>query len=622
MSAIAGILYRDARPAHPDSLAPALAEMVAMGSDGTTTWAEGNAALAHLALHTTAESEAERWPLSGPRGTLLIADARLDNRAALLATLRPSAPAARPPTDAELLLAAHERWGDEAPTHLVGDFAYALWEPETQTLRLVRSPFGLKGLFYRVAPDCVLFASTLRGVRALAPTGLSPNLPWIAGFLSFEMDRLHEESVFQEIRKVPPAHLLRFDLATGQVTRHRFWDLTPSEDFATWSVEAWADAFRERFEEGVAASLRTHRTLTMTVSGGLDSSAIALVAHRLMHAEGRVPVLPSYVLTDRMAGWPATDEQGYRDAVIAHLPHFPSEWVDCERVWEWVGVEAWLRHTSEPISVPNTFTMAHRMARAQQLGSRVMLHGTGGDIITGGEDYYYLPAFASLPWPTRLRELRHFTHGSLRGARRFVKEMAREWLPAPVAAWWRSQRCGVTLYREAAVQAARLPAPLVSPQSGESPLQRFLHAVLVQPLYLHPFAQTAEAFALHGLEFRCPFYYRPLVELAFQVPAQLRSGGGETRRLFKRALAADLPPELLARQSKADFTDFTARSVRAADHARAIALPRTAVTRMQGWLDEPTWDRWATTPTRPMQSVLLHRVAHLEYWLAQLGIGV
>lgn len=621
MSAIAAIFYPDARPAYPHDLAPALSEMAAMGPDETTTWAEGNAALAHLALHTTAESEFERWPLSSPRGLYLVADARLDNRAALLATLRPPPTTDRPPTDAELILAAHERWGDEAPTHLVGDFAYALWEPETQTLRLVRSPFGLKGLFYRLAPDSVLVASTLRAVRSLDPSALSPNLPWIAGFLSFEMGRLHEESVFEEIRKVPPAHLLRISISTGQVTRRRFWELTPSDEVAAWRVETWVAAFRDRFEEAVAAALRSHRPLTMTVSGGLDSSAIALVAHRLMHTERRVPSPPAYALTDRMAGWPDTNEQVYRDAVIARLPYFHSEWVDCERVWEWEAVENWLRHTSEPISVPNTFTMAHRMARAQQVGSRAMLHGTGGDIITGGEDYYYLPAFLSLPWPTRLRELRHFTQGSLRGARRFLREMARAWLPTPLAAWWRSHRRGITLYREEAARVARLPTPLVLPQRSETPLQQFLHEVLVRPLYLHPFAQSAEAFALQGLEFRCPFYHRPLVELAFQVPAQLRSGEGETRRLFKQALAADLPPELLARQSKADFTDFTARSVHPADHLRAVALPSTAVTRAQGWLDEPTWERWATAPTRPMQSVLLHRVAHLEWWLTSLGIG-
>ncbi len=130
MSAIAGVVYLDERPASAHDVEPARRELAAWGPDGGSTWSEGGAAVAHLAAHATPGAASERWPLRGARGEWLIADARLDNRQALMRALRlESSPL---PTDGALILAAHERWGDDAPAHLVGDFAYVLGSPSSR----------------------------------------------------------------------------------------------------------------------------------------------------------------------------------------------------------------------------------------------------------------------------------------------------------------------------------------------------------------------------------------------------------------------------------------------------------------------------------------------------------
>ncbi|MGB0385208.1 MAG: asparagine synthetase B family protein [Ardenticatenaceae bacterium] len=620
MSGIAGVIYRTGRPATVADLAPVIEEIGILGPDGISTWAQGNVALAHFALHTTPEAEYEQWPLCNARGDMLIADARLDNREELIRVLSYERQAERVITDADLILAAHERWADDAPTHLVGDFAYALWNGGQQILRLVRSPFGMKGLYYRLTSEGIFFGTTLRGVRVLAPHNLSTNLPWVASFLTLKMDYLFDESVYIEIKKVPPGHLYRLSLANGTQTRQSFWDLIPSEQYATWSDDDWVEAFRECFETAVSASLRSNGPIAMSVSGGLDSSSIALVAHRLMHDELRVPKQPTYTYTLRMKGWPDTEESPYRNAVVARLPHFSTEWIDLERAWEWSLVEQWQRRISTPVNLSNTFTFQPRIDQARRKGCRIMLGGSGGDIITGGEDYALTEIFLSLPWSARLRESPYFSKGTLKGALKFAKELLGTQIPSKLLEWRKKRRKIHALYRAESKKIASGKAPLLQPVKGDSPLQGLMRKILTTPFFLQAFEQGAEVLALQGMEHRCPFYNRRLVEMAFQIPARLRVGQGRTRVLIKRALEQDLPPILQARRSKASFARFTANTVSEMDHVKATTLSNHALTRKQGWINDPIWEKWSTNPDSAMQTIYLHRVTHLENWLSQLDL--
>lgn len=622
MSGMIGVIYTDGHPANVTELAPAIEQMRMLGPDELSTWAEGGVALAHLALHTTPEAEYEQWPLMNARGDVLLADARIDNRDDLLRALHLSSSSSRRPiTDADLILAAHQKWGNDAPAHLVGDFAYVLWQRKERHLLMVRSPFGMKGLYYRKDKGRILFATTLRGVQALDPTHLTLNYPWVASFLTFEMNHFFDESVFCEIAKVPAAHYLDINLEDGTQKQEQFWTLIPNSKYAAWSDEQWVEGFRECFEQVVADSLRSNKPISMSVSGGLDSSSIALVAHRLMHEEGRVPKLPTHCYTFRAKEWPDTDESEYRNAVIARLPQFESEWLDLKQAWTWDVVEAWVKKTSVPINLPNGFTFEPRIERARQHNCRIMLSGSGGDIITGGEDYGIIPAFYSFPWSTRLQELPYFTRQSVRGAYKFSKKLIREVLPAELFEWIQKRRGFVGLHQPECERIANSKKILIKPATDDySPLQRLMYMIFSSPLYHQPFEQSSEIFALHGMEYRCPFYDRRLIEMSFQQPIHLRIAQGRTRVLLKRALEKDLPQNLITRRSKASFSNFTAYSISQADHARAVRLPENALTVAKGWLDLGLWEKWGTTPRWPMQPIFLHRVAHLEEWLAQLEV--
>jgi hypothetical protein len=93
-----------------------------------------------------------------PGHTTIIASARIDNRDDLLPHLQPHLQSPHP-TDTELILAAHHHWGDDAPHHLIGDYAYLIHDTHRRTLHAARDPMGMRPLYYHHTKKRTLLAS-------------------------------------------------------------------------------------------------------------------------------------------------------------------------------------------------------------------------------------------------------------------------------------------------------------------------------------------------------------------------------------------------------------------------------------------------------------------------------
>src|SRR5580704_5178731 len=139
MSGIAGIWELDGRPVDPASLEKMMQVIRYRGPDGSGSWTAGSITLGHQQLCTTPESLSERQPLLSQDGTLcLTADARVDNRMEVRTDLEAHGISLRTDTDAELILSAYEIWGENCPVHILGDFAFALWDGRRSQLFCAR----------------------------------------------------------------------------------------------------------------------------------------------------------------------------------------------------------------------------------------------------------------------------------------------------------------------------------------------------------------------------------------------------------------------------------------------------------------------------------------------------
>ncbi len=147
MSAILGIFNRNRAPVNRADLEKMVNLLAYRGPDDAAVWVDAAVGLGHRMLWTTPESLQEKLPLVDERGPFaLTADARLDNRAELIALLDLRD---RPPdtvSDSALILAAYLQWGEACAEKLLGDFAFALWDGRSRTLFCARDHFGAKQL--------------------------------------------------------------------------------------------------------------------------------------------------------------------------------------------------------------------------------------------------------------------------------------------------------------------------------------------------------------------------------------------------------------------------------------------------------------------------------------------
>ena len=174
MSGICGVVHFDGAPVDPKVLRQ-MAEVVAYrGPDGIRYWIDGNVGLAHLALNATPEALRERQPLPSVDGlTCLTADARVDNRSELVRTLTSKGCLQqKDPTDADLILAAYRCWGEACPEHIIGDFAFAIWDGHNRWMFCARDPFGVRPLHYSQVGQTLCVASEAQQVLQ------HPAMPW------------------------------------------------------------------------------------------------------------------------------------------------------------------------------------------------------------------------------------------------------------------------------------------------------------------------------------------------------------------------------------------------------------------------------------------------------------
>ena len=153
MSAIAGIFYIDGRSVQRAELESMVAILAHRGPDACGIWSDGQVGFGHRLLQITPESLDERQPLADAIGDLIItADARLDDPDELSATLGLPRSSKDKVTDAAIILAAYERWGERCPEYLHGDFAFAIYDRRRRSIFCARDRFGVKPFYYYSSP--------------------------------------------------------------------------------------------------------------------------------------------------------------------------------------------------------------------------------------------------------------------------------------------------------------------------------------------------------------------------------------------------------------------------------------------------------------------------------------
>ncbi len=583
MSGICGIVNFDGAPVDPELLQKMAQAAAYRGPDGINYWTCGNVGLAHLALHTTPESVREKQPLTNQRNSAtLVADARVDNRTELIRTLTAKGYLQdKQPTDADLILAAYECWGEECPKHIIGDFAFAVWDAAQQRLFCARDPVGIRSLFYCRQGQTLFFATAISSL--LAGLGERPplNEPLLIDFLCWRFERWVNETAYQTISRLPASYSLAAGPTEDRLTRYWTFGLPAQPRYKT--DQEYIERFRELFEEAIRCRLRSASPVGISVSGGLDSSSIACMTHHMMHGDSRslppqAVQLYSCVFNEK---FPKADERVYLNAVLEKCHQFPFTAISGETLW---GFKETCTNGSFCLDEPETFPIRCMLTAvlqdARQRGCRVLLTGEGGDQILNDAAYWMPQLLLDVhPWQA-LAELKHFWKRNgwstpktllwriiapLAGRLPFAPQL-RQWrLARSAPAWIDKDR--LQLLDQSQAATALYPLPPSLSRAAEVTYRQLTggwYAALLN--YLNAVSGLA------GVEYRLPYLDRRLIGFMLGVPPHLRFAGGLTKMMLRQATSGILAEKVRQRAPFAHFSETLDYGLREKEKAQVGSL--------------------------------------------------
>jgi asparagine synthase (glutamine-hydrolysing) len=333
-------------------------------------------------LRTTDEAAAESQPCSVDGRYWVTADVRLDGRTALIAALRDAGQnASQDSTDPELILYAYRAWEKQCVHHLIGDFAFAIWDHMERTLFCARDHMGVKPFYYNLTAKCLVFSNTLTCVRAHPNVSSRLNERAVGDFLLFGFNQDLATTTFADVQMLPPAHALAVSPSGASVTQ--YWTIPYPTEVHYAKRSDYIEGFRDVVRTAVSDRVRSDR-VTISLSGGLDSPTIASFALQTLAARKAGGTLRGITIVHD-----GNEEHRYAEIAAAALG-VPLERVvysDYPVFSGWTGNQ--IPAQPEPVDLPFLAADTEFYDKACPHG-RVLLTGYDGDAVLAQSRSAYL----------------------------------------------------------------------------------------------------------------------------------------------------------------------------------------------------------------------------------------
>jgi asparagine synthase (glutamine-hydrolysing) len=546
------------QPQDEHRMRTALEALAHRGPDGTgqesLVSAHGcHAWLGHTRLSILDLSSRGAQPMAHPTGRFVLTyNGEIYNYQELRSQLTAAGIRFRTDTDTEVLLEGWAHWGAGVLHRATGMFAFVLVDREQSVAYIARDHFGIKPLFYVQDASGLLVASEIPALLSTGRVSADLDSTQTLEYLRFGTTSATSQSLLRDVKVLPAAHLLTYDLRANAGRASAYWSLTATPRALSFR-EAVVET-RERFLASVALHLRSDVPVGAALSGGLDSSA---VVGAMRHLEPDMALHTfSYVAED-----PRRDESRYMAAVSATArttPHYVTPAPgDLHR-----DLPTLVRRMGEPFGSASIYAQFRVFKLAREAGVPVTLDGQGADELLAGYWTYVGTRAKDLLSQGRLSDVARLGRGTVRGLGswpKFVALMAqsmspgrgghllrrllgRQVIPPFVRPEW---------LRRQHVDVATVTAGMVGDTSS---LHSHLASTVTRtslPVLLRYADRNSMA---HSIESRVPFLTPDFAQFILSLPPEhLVSPDGDRKHVFREAMRDFLPPAVATRRDKIGF---------------------------------------------------------------------
>ncbi len=553
MCGICGVVAFDSRDAIDGRLVPEMCQVMRYrGPDGIGFLRRSCVHLGHVRLSIIDLAKGQQ-PMSNEDSTVhVVYNGEIYNYRDLRSSLESRGHIFRTNCDTEVLVHLYEDYGRDLMDHLVGEFAFAVWDDRTNSALVVRDRLGVKPLFYAVVCGRLYFASEM------TPLLLAKDIPRCLDQSAIQtyLDTRSipaPRTVYKDVRKLLPGH--RLEVKNGRVDVTPYWDVRFEPDESR-NEDDWADELRALIDESVKGQLMSDVPLGAFLSGGVDSSTI--VTSMVRQHQG---VVKTFSIGFEESAY---DESRYYKLLAQELGIRHYEFIFRPNLVDIVSKVA--HHFGEPCAIGSALPL-YFLSKLAREHVTVVLSGDGADEVFAGYNVYNFLNWIRIldKWGGRLVASKWIgallRQMAMRTTSRFGNAMRRArkvhqllnlpaFLRRPLmhVAELRGLEQPLLLHPQAASAVPEYAQAFQRVEHNHDWLRSYLYADIKTLLPDEMFTKLDRMTMANSMEARVPLVDYRLVELAGRMPSRMKLKRGEVKAVLKRAQRDRLPQAILARK--------------------------------------------------------------------------
>lgn len=559
MSSIYGKLNFNQKPIDYDALAAMETALNHWDADDKDIWYKDSVGLGHLMLYNTPESLHEKLPLYDSDSRLTItADARIDNRDELFSKLGLAKQEAHLITDSFLIMKTYEKYGENCVQHLVGDFAFAIWDEREQKLFCARDHMGIKPFFYYQDDKVFIFASEKKGILCAQNIDASINYDYLYTLLVSPTDQPAGKTLYMKINRLRPAHSLSVSPGRKAPRTTKYWTLDIYNEIKRPKYEDYCDELEYYFKTAVNCRLRSAYGIAAELSGGLDSSGVTCVASRLLQQRGKnLSVFSNTFAIQADANQTIiTTERECVDAVIAQYNIIDFEYLT-NTFWDNPIDEADFNlKVNDGPEMSDLLWQLPIKRRAMQKGLRTMLSGFGGDeMVTNRGRHFIVDLWHKRKYLEIARQIRKPKHPEL--MQLFLNDVFMErYIGLKYRFGYLSKPLNAVdefydIPRDVLInthKSIKFSSDYYSERFKS--YRHYLASIMLKTSVYNRFELETRYGLYYKIESRFPMADIRLIQFYLSIPNELKYGYNASRKLYKNSLKGYLPSLLYNKEDK------------------------------------------------------------------------
>jgi asparagine synthase (glutamine-hydrolysing) len=391
MCGIAGIFNFNSQPVY-SGMIKAMTDIIAhRGPDGEGQYIDQSVGLGHRRLAIIDLTSAGHQPMQTKDGHFTITyNGEVYNFKEIRIELERHGYYFHSKTDSEVILNAYAKWGAKCVEKFNGMFAFVVWDKVEQKLFLARDRYGIKPLYYYIDDNHFVFASEVKSIIESKLYYPKLDKEAIVEYLTFQ-NFFTDKTLFQDIKMLMPGYYA-YVHKNGKFEKHCYWDFNFCGTLKITEKEAIKETDR-LFQQAVQRQLVSDVPINAYLSGGIDSSAITMIASKFLPNMCTFTV--GFDLSSASGIELAFDERKKAEHVsyLAKTEHY-------EMVLKAGDIEScidkYVWNLEEP-RVGQSYPNYYAAKLASKFG-KIVLSGCGGDELFGGYPWRYFYSDSIIPF--------------------------------------------------------------------------------------------------------------------------------------------------------------------------------------------------------------------------------